>query len=438
MACVWTDKYGNRVISFVAKDGTRPKVSIGRATLKDANDIARRIESLNTTAKLGTTIDGEMAAWLAKKIAPKLYDRLCKVGLTQKREIEPTVQAEKQIVLGKFIDDYSATLTKIKQSTRDHLKRARKDLADYFGENKPINQITPGDADEFRRWLGDRYPGDNTVRRICGRAKQFFRSAARKKLIVESPFVDMKDTCVRANREREFFVSCEMARKVSAACPDNQWRLIFALSRWGGLRCPSEHLAIRWGDIDWERNRMTVHSPKTAHHSGHESRVIPIFPELLPHLEEAFHAAADKSLYVITSRQNAKTNFRTQLCRIIEKAGLKPWPKLFQNLRSTRETELAESYPIHVVCAWIGNSEAVAKEHYLQVTDAHFSKAAGIPGHADGQYGVESVCRPLNPSSGNRKFPQKTQKLLNSVASLAPPVGLEPTTSRLTAGCSTN
>lgn len=62
--------------------------------------------------------------------------------------------------------------------------------------------------------------------------------------------------------------------------------------------------------------------------------------------------------------------------RIIEKAGLKPWPKLWQDLRSTRETELAESYPLHVVCAWIGNSQPVAAKHYLQVTDDHFEQAA--------------------------------------------------------------
>ena len=31
--------------------------------------------------------------------------------------------------------------------------------------------------------------------------------------------------------------------------------------------------------------------------------------------------------------------------------------------------------PAHVVCGWIGNSEAVALKHYLQVTDAHFEKA---------------------------------------------------------------
>ena len=59
--------------------------------------------------------------------------------------------------------------------------------------------------------------------------------------------------------------------------------------------------------------------------------------------------------------------------------GLTPWPKLFQNLRSTRETELAEDYPLHVVVAWIGNSQPVAAKHYLQVTDDHFAQAVQNP-----------------------------------------------------------
>ena len=69
-------------------------------------------------------------------------------------------------------------------------------------------------------------------------------------------------------------------------------------------------------------------------------------------------------------------NLRTRLQWIIKRAGLKPWPKLWQNLRSTRETELADQFPAHVAAAWIGNSVAVAVKHYLQVTDEHFEKAA--------------------------------------------------------------
>ena len=70
----------------------------------------------------------------------------------------------------------------------------------------------------------------------------------------------------------------EMVAKVIDACPNAQWRLLFALSRFGGLRCPSEHLALRWDGIDSEAGRMLVHSPKTKHHPGGESRLVPIFP----------------------------------------------------------------------------------------------------------------------------------------------------------------
>jgi hypothetical protein len=31
---------------------------------------------------------------------------------------------------------------------------------------------------------------------------------------------------------------------------------------------------------------------------------------------------------------------------------------------------------MHVVCAWIGNSERVVAKHYLQVTEEHFAQAA--------------------------------------------------------------
>jgi hypothetical protein len=66
---------------------------------------------------------------------------------------------------------------------------------------------------------------------------------------------------------------------------------------------------------------------------------------------------------------------------------LNPWPKLFQNLRATRETDLAEKHPMHVVCAWTGNSQTVAAKHYLQVTDKHYDSAAHNPAqqaHAEG------------------------------------------------------
>src|SRR5262249_59078772 len=66
-------------------------------------------------------------------------------------------------------------------------------------------------------------------------------------------------------------------------------------------------------------------------------------------------------------------------CVIVRHAGLKPWPRLNQNLRSPRETELAETFPIHVVAEWLGNSPKTALAHYTQVTEEHYRKALQIP-----------------------------------------------------------
>ncbi|GAH63551.1 unnamed protein product, partial [marine sediment metagenome] len=218
-----------------------------------------------------------------------------------------------------------------------------------------------------------------TISRRVGIARQMFRRAIKWRLIAENPFADVKAGS-QVNKARMFFVSRETALKVLDACPDAQWRLIFALSRFGGLRCPSEHLALKWGDVDWARGRILVRSCKTEHHQGGDSRWIPLFPELLPHLRQVFEAAEPGTEHVITRYRDQKQNLRTMFMRIIAKAGFKPWPKLFQNLRSTRETELAERWPVHVVCAWIGNSRAVAQQHYLQVLDSHFKQAAiGAP-----------------------------------------------------------
>jgi integrase len=174
----------------------------------------------------------------------------------------------------------------------------------------------------------------------------------------------------QTNKERQFHIDRETIAKVIGEAPDHEWRLIIALSRFGGLRCPSEHLALRWQDVDWARDRFAVHSPKTG------ERWVPIFPELRLYLEECFDMAEAGAVHVISRYRDSNTNLRTTFTKIIRRAGVKPWPKLFHNLRASRETELAATYPIHVVCEWIGNSAAVAAKHYLTVREEDFERAA--------------------------------------------------------------
>lgn len=132
----------------------------------------------------------------------------------------------------------------------------------------------------------------------------------KQQLILSNPFSKLKSGA-RANPSRYYFVSRDEADKVLEACPDAQWRLLFALARYGGLRCPSEHLTLRWGDIDWERDRMTVTSPKTAHHEGKESRSVPLFPELRLYLEKCFELAEPGTERVVSICRDTGKNFCT-------------------------------------------------------------------------------------------------------------------------------
>ena len=107
-----------------------------------------------------------------------------------------------------------------------------------------------------------------------------------------------------------------------------------------------------------------------------------------------------------------------------------PWPKLFQNLRSSRETELAETLPLHVVCSWLGNTALVAAKHYLPVTDDHFAQA------------VSATCALQNPVQQTAVMPRidsqpevvisvtanENGTVRDGAVESVPPVGLEPTT----------
>src|SRR5690606_16783025 len=121
-------------------------------------------------------------------------------------------------------------------------------------------------------------------------AKSLFNAALDHQLIEVNPFAKLPCT-VSENPARDYFVTADEAAKVLDKCPDQDWRTIFALCRWGGLRCPSEVLALRWGDILWDEGKMVVRSPKTAHIAGHAQRIVPLFPEVQDELNRAWDEA---------------------------------------------------------------------------------------------------------------------------------------------------
>ena len=194
-------------------------------------------------------------------------------------------------------------------------------------------------------------------------------------------------------------VTAADAARVPDACPDDRWRLIFSLARWGGLRVPSELTPLTWGDVDWDAGKLRVTSPKTAHHPGKGERVIPLFPELRASLEPLRDPAAPPSAPLLTGGLTAP-HLRRDFLKVLGRAGLDPWPKLFHNLRASRQTELSATFPVHVVCDWIGNTAAVAAEHYLTTTAEDFERAA---------FSERIDVHPGSESDVDRNGPERTQ-----------------------------
>jgi integrase len=366
MASISREPNGRKTVQFV--DGTkRRSIRLGEVSEKVANSIRCHVENLLVAKTSGQPLAQETAVWLGR-VSDSLHQRLVKYGLTANRSGAQTDQLKD--VLRQYIDSRS----NLKPNTRRNYDTTKRLLEKHFQSDRPINSIHAGHARDYREWLIGKY-ATATVAREIKRARQFFEYAKDCRLITENPFAKIKSGSQK-NVSRKCFVDRATIDKVLDACPDGEWRLIVSLARYGGLRIPSELAGLTWADIDWERSRFRVKVPKKEHLDGHGERVVPIFPELRIHLERAFDAAPDGSEAVAPRGRLGNANLRTGLQRILRRANVKAWPKLFQNLRASRETELMRSHPAHVVYAWLGNSREVAQDHYLMVTENDYERAA--------------------------------------------------------------
>src|SRR5262249_19704675 len=242
MAAISTDKNRNRTIQFISADRKRRSIRLGKVSMKVANEIKLKVQTLNIAKILNLPLDSEVAGWVSN-VGAELHDRLAAVGLVESRaQTEPTT-------LGHFLRDYIESRTDVKPRTRINLQQAESRMVEFFGGNRRLVDITPADADRWCIALKERY-AEATAARTIKRARQFFTAARRGRLAQSNPFEDVKPGSMH-NPERLHFVTRADAFRLIDAAPCADWRAIIALVRFGGLRCPSEPLALTWADIDW-------------------------------------------------------------------------------------------------------------------------------------------------------------------------------------------
>lgn len=364
MATLSTKSNGRHVVQW-GRDKGRKTIHLGKMSRKDAQAVRGHIDSILSAKACGQPLPLATAYWLGS-VGDLLHDKLARHSVVPPRK--PAVVFE----LRRLCDEFIARRTDLKERTLTNLRQAGNSLVVFFGAGRDAATINRAEARDWRRAAAERY-AQATVAAFVKKARQMFVDAVDRELIPRNPFAGVKAGSM-ANAARNVYVPAADVLAAIAVCPDAEWRLIFALARFAGLRTPSETFALKWSHVSWDRGRIVVPSPKTEHIEGKAERVVPIFPELLPWLREAFEAAPEGAQYVIQTNRITKPN--TRAGKIVTRAGLKQWPRLFQNLRASCETDLANRFPVHVACEWIGNSAAIAQKHYLAVTEEHFSLAA--------------------------------------------------------------
>ncbi|MEO8495283.1 MAG: hypothetical protein ABI614_09445, partial [Planctomycetota bacterium] len=136
-------------------------------------------------------------------------------------------------------------------------------------------------------------------------------------------------------------------------------------------------------------------------------------------LDDAFTMAEVGEIWVVPMLKGQPSkNLGTTFKKIIQRAGVQEWPRPFQNLRSSRQTELEQRFPTHVVCAWMGNTPRVAHKHYLTLTEDDFDAAERAKrGTSGGCNRVQSVAATRKTKLALSRKSRKTRVSLKLSAS---------------------
>lgn len=381
MASIARDTNGNRRIQFVAPEGKRPTIRLGKVSQRTAEGIKYRVEQMLEAIHFNRPMEPDLALWV-KGLEPRLSKKLAAFGLIANPDSKPTAK------LRPFLREWLATRKgDYKPASLISWGQVADALMGFLGADCPLADVTPSKAEAFRQSMLAAGLRPTTIHKRLQHARMFLSLAKRQGLVEVNPFEFVRHRPGDVS-ERRAYVPAENVLRAIDHAPNGTWKLIIALSRFAGLRVPSEALSLRWQDVDWERGRLTVPSPKTQHLAGRSYRVIPLFPSVRPYLEAAWDDAPEGAEYVIPEEYRRRTqglagwanaNLRTTFEKVIRRAGLEPWPRLWHSMRASCETDLARQFPLAVVAKCLGNTQAVAMRHYVDVTDADFERATTVP-----------------------------------------------------------
>lgn len=122
------------------------------------------------------------------------------------------------------------------------------------------------------------------------------------------------------------------------------------------------------------------------------------------------------------------------MMKAIRKAGLEPWPKIFNSLRGSFETDLlGQGLPAHVVAEFLGHSVRIQSDHYAKIRREDILKAAGVQTAHLAAQPLPAPVAPCLPLKAENPTNQRSRALSSSSPTLlnqqeVSPGGFEPPT----------
>jgi len=164
---------------------------------------------------------------------------------------------EVTVTLDEFLDRWLDTAAKPKlrrKSYESYESLLRRYIRPVLGE-RILSTITPLDVQDAFQKMVDRCLSARTVRYTHSVLRSAIRQAVRWRILSQDPTDGAQ--LPRLRRREMRVLSAEQSRAFLSAALKTHYGPVFAVALTTGMR-PSEYLALKWQDIDWDRGTVSV------------------------------------------------------------------------------------------------------------------------------------------------------------------------------------
>ena len=161
------------------------------------------------------------------------------------------------ITLNEFLDRWLETAAKPKlrdKSYESYESLLRRYIRPVLGE-RILSAVTPLDVQDAYQKMIDRGLSSRTVRYTHSVLRSAMRQAIRWRLLLQDPTDGAQ--LPRLGRREMSVLTAEQSRIFLSAALKTHYGPVFAVALTTGMR-PSEYLALKWQDIDWDRGTVSV------------------------------------------------------------------------------------------------------------------------------------------------------------------------------------